>query len=177
MRCKQNDSTIHRTKARYTHMTPSSLRSGGPLNNSPRKISSSSLLCRLLPVAAIVLTTAIAYFRLSLPSSAIQNNGTNPASLEDERIADRDHSSRNTQRLSRGVGGEVGGGSPHSECQTVVFFHVPKTGGESLNELWQGKGELGWRGYRHISLRVSGQFIEGLRSMEIEDQRRYLEDL
>ena len=44
-------------------------------------------------------------------------------------------------------------------CQTVVFFHVPKTGGESVNGLWNGAGRdrvLGWEGgYTLKSLRVT----------------------
>lgn len=48
-------------------------------------------------------------------------------------------------------------------CQSIVFFHVPKTGGESLNDLWQveadAQGKMrdtrvsGWKGYEKIALR------------------------
>ena len=44
-------------------------------------------------------------------------------------------------------------------CQTVVFFHIPKTGGESLNNLWQVTAAnrqrrlFGWAGYRLMGLR------------------------
>eukprot|EP00903_Cladosiphon_okamuranus_P012879 g12027.t1 len=46
-------------------------------------------------------------------------------------------------------------------CQTIVFFHVPKTGGESLNELWVDMPRherISWwkKGYRGTSLRVTG---------------------
>lgn len=47
-------------------------------------------------------------------------------------------------------------------CQTIVFFHIPKTGGESLNNLWQvsAKGKqrplFGWAGYRLMGLRNTG---------------------
>lgn len=45
-------------------------------------------------------------------------------------------------------------------CQTIVFFHVPKTGGESVNDLWlNGAGRErvpAWKdGYTLRSLRVT----------------------
>ena len=52
-------------------------------------------------------------------------------------------------------------------CQTLLFFHVPKTGGESMNALWwtqaQGKEKrFGWAGYqlspvRNTNLQAEGQ--------------------
>lgn len=46
-------------------------------------------------------------------------------------------------------------------CQSVVFFHVPKTGGESVNALWvnmAGREQVSWwkEGYSLTSLRVTG---------------------
>lgn len=46
-------------------------------------------------------------------------------------------------------------------CQTIVFFHVPKTGGESVNQLWvdmQGRPRVAWwkNGYTKTSLRITG---------------------
>lgn len=46
-------------------------------------------------------------------------------------------------------------------CQTVLFFHIPKTGGESLNDLWvpmasdgQKKKPFGWDQYKALSIRM-----------------------
>lgn len=53
-------------------------------------------------------------------------------------------------------------------CQTVVFFHVPKTGGESLNDLWIDKAArqrlVGWDAYRRIRI-ITGMAFEGTRPM------------
>lgn len=48
-----------------------------------------------------------------------------------------------------------------SSCQTIVFFHIPKTGGESLNELWLSTASspeklFGWAGYKTKPFRITG---------------------
>eukprot|EP00752_Nemacystus_decipiens_P007781 g6949.t1 len=59
-------------------------------------------------------------------------------------------------------------------CQTIVFFHVPKTGGESMNELWmdmKGRERLPWwkEGYHRTSMRVTG--------LEPEKQKTFLKSM
>lgn len=65
-------------------------------------------------------------------------------------------------------GGKQGSGTAaeeQAECQTVMFFHIPKTGGESLNDLWHRMAVpdksrdtrmLGWKNYQYRPLRVTG---------------------
>lgn len=61
-------------------------------------------------------------------------------------------------------------------CQTIVFFHIPKTGGESMNRLWEGrKRVLGWNRYRMLAMRTSEDNIPALPSMSIRDQSRFME--
>lgn len=57
-------------------------------------------------------------------------------------------------------------------CQTIVFFHVPKTGGESVNDLWvdmKGRVRLPWwkEGYLFTGMRITGR--------EPKQQEAYLE--
>lgn len=60
-------------------------------------------------------------------------------------------------------------------CQTVVFFHIPKTGGESLNNLWQVTGAnrqrrlFGWAGYRLMGLRRT--------DLSLQHQEEYLTNM
>ena len=59
-------------------------------------------------------------------------------------------------------------------CQTLVFFHVPKTGGESVNELWvdmKGRERLSWwkEGYQMTSMRITG--------LEPEKQEGFLKSM
>lgn len=64
--------------------------------------------------------------------------------------------------------------SPNREasgCQTLMFFHIPKTGGESMNDLWWGTGigkkkSFGWDGYAFFPLRKS--------NLSVDMQRSYL---
>lgn len=64
---------------------------------------------------------------------------------------------------SKSATGAEWGGEPTTRapwdpqgCQTIAFFHVPKTGGESINELQRG-GDTGWKeGYTWTSLRKTG---------------------
>jgi len=56
-------------------------------------------------------------------------------------------------------------------CQTIAFFHVPKTGGESLNDLWVdmvGRVRVPWwkDGYLYTGMRITG--------LTPKEQERYL---
>ncbi len=56
-------------------------------------------------------------------------------------------------------------------CQTIAFFHVPKTGGESVNDLFVdmvGRERVSWwkKGYMYTGMRITG--------LAPKEQERYL---
>ncbi|CAM9410305.1 unnamed protein product [Hapterophycus canaliculatus] len=115
-------------------------------SSSDRK---STLLRALLSYGAVALTCGWAGY--SYHDMTARSSNAQPILMKEEALESK-----------TGSGAEWGG-EPTTRapwdpqgCQTIVFFHVPKTGGESINEL-QRAAFTGWQeGYSWTSLRKTG---------------------
>lgn len=136
----------------------------GAGSDNPLGRSTSNRVLRVLAGTALVFTAAYGIF-IARSGFSVARRPSNAAATRLEPVF-----------LAAGSeDGTEGEASPADSdaCQTIVFFHIPKTGGESLNDLWRDKPNshrlFGWAGYRWIGLRTTG--------LGIEQQKRVMTNL
>lgn len=159
----------HQIHSRESGGPPSSIQpSKRPLAPTTARLNTrkGASRCRFLPILALIFvlcTLAITIISPAVPRTEHSNTESPEPTPKDMLIAALNREGE----LSRGK----------EQCQTIVFFHVPKTGGESVNGLWYGNPQFGWERYRRLTLRQTALGIPSMNSMDVSDQTRFLETL
>lgn len=161
-----------RNHARDNSVSASSLLVPVPPSSAASRRRSRSVLCQCLPL--LVISTVLVILSPQLRARA----GQLPSGLQNEE--DQETVVLPTKKeellaaLSKGPDGE----EEHAAnfCQTIVFFHIPKTGSESIYGLWERRRRMfGWDRYRKLAMRNTEATVPDLPSMSIRDQSRLME--
>lgn len=168
---------LRRPLGTYLSLVHTMRSSRGPSGRGSRKI-----LIRALSYGAVVLSAAWAGYWYSY-DMVVPPSGAEPvgfAAAETATIAAVETREEEKAAAAAAAAEVVWEGATSRApwdpkgCQTLVFFHVPKTGGESVNDLWvdmKGRERLSWwkEGYQMTSMRITG--------LEPEKQEGFLKSM
>lgn len=156
-------------------MSASSLPIPWPTSPTPSRRSRSAFHQHLpLLSLALVVFTGLVIMIIDLPACSAESSSSR-GHVETQKADVLEARRRQTQALDTHSTARNSEQKTKSGCQTIVFFHIPKTGGESMNHLWGSHHRMfGCDRYRTIAIRTTEKSVPALPSMSILDQNRFL---